>query len=361
MIDWISCKLPIGNEHPHLDAGQHLILDHQGEIEKAYPRPLPLEGSHDSRLLIASAWHPGNPARRLRPGASYLYLSGNPIKFWQGHNLFGTDDLKHLLAVTAERVCALLRIETTPEVRSLWWGGWVPLTRVDSTIMLHYGSRQDVRAVIRTASLHSRSRHGAAQTRGGTVYLGLASRRWTLKLYSKGDELDNKSMKHQLPTQLSHRDKLTNYADTALRVELQLRGLELERRGLSMAAAWSPTTSLDVLREKLETTTMHVNHRIPSEILEDLPGRLVAVYEAWRAGHDLRALYSRTTFYRYRKQLLELGVDILAPSPLPDPDQTENVVPLNRVLEGVPATVPDWAKDTPLYFQPPRPLKAVGQ
>lgn len=358
MIDWVSCKLPLGDSAVDLPAGQHLIVSPDGEITKMYPTPLPIEGSHESRLFVAPAWHPGNPARRLKPGASYIYLSGNPVKWWQGHNLWGTDDLKGLIAITATRLCALLNLDVSCEVRALWWGGYLPLTRVDSTLMFGYDSRHDVRAVLRSATKYCRSRHGAAQTKGSTVYLGLGSRRWTLKLYSKGDELDSKSVKHQLPEKLLRRSECIEYADTALRVELQMRSLELERRGLSLAAAWEPSTPFDVVTEKLEGLTMPVTHSIPSEVLERLPGRLVGVYEAWQAGHDLRGYYSRGYLYKLRKQLLECGVDILAPAPARD--ENENVVPLNRLIMGEPIGVPDWARDTELYFQPPR-LLAMGE
>lgn len=217
--------------------------------------------------------------------------------------------------------------------------------------MLQYQTRLDVRSVLRACGLHARSRHGAAITRGSTVYLGLASRRWTLKLYSKGDEIQAQGKNHGLPHAIEHYEDLTTYADTALRVELQLRQLELKRHELDLAVCWSPSTPLEVLRSKLEGITMATLHTLPSQDLQYMPGRLVAVYEAWRAGHDLRALYAKTTFYRYRRELLELGIDIADAPPL-EPT-TENVVPLNRLLEGHLATIPDWAHNTPLYFDPP--------
>ena len=46
-------------------------------------------------------------------------------------------------------------------------------------------------------------------------------------------------------------------------------------------------------------------------------------------------------FYRYRKQLKEYDIDI---SILRDVDkEPSNVIPLIRVLEAVPAGIPDWA------------------
>lgn len=346
MIDWVTCKLPLRSALEERRTGGHFILtDKDGTIEKDTARALPVTGSHDSRLHVYT-------------NGSFLYWQGNPAKFFQGHNLFGSDDLHAIVCSTSERICHLLELEVSPTDRAGWWKGWVPLSRVDCTIMLEYATRADVRSVLRSAELYAASRHGSAVTRGNTVYLGLGSRRWSLKLYSKGDELESRSQSHHLPDRIAHRQELEQYADTALRVELQLRRLELVRRGLALIGAWTPQTVLEALQSKLEAITMGTQHRMPSEVLDELPGRLVGVYEAWRQGHDIRAIYSRATFYRYRKELLEYGINIENPSP-PAVQDAVNIVPLNRVLEGRLAEVPEWAQGTSLYFDPPLPTKRV--
>lgn len=343
MIDWVSCKLPIGDAHPELVGSHHFIVDGWGNVEKGWGTHMPIEGSHESRIFVKG------------DGSTSVYVTGNFVKWWQGHNLWGTDDLHHLVAITAERVCGLLDLDVTPEVRSLWWGGYVPLTRVDCTVMLKLWSRPDVRAVLHAVERGARSRRSVAVSRGSTVYLGLGSRRWTLKLYSKGDELDSKSLKHQLPPAMMYREQLLDYADKALRCELQMRGLELETRGLALAGAWDVGTATEELKRRMEAMTMQESFELPSEVLAKLPARLVVVYDAWRSGRDLRSLYSRRTYFRIRRQLLDLaGVDISVPVPL---DPPENVVSFHRVLEMEPMGVPEWAIDAGLYFQPPRPLK----
>jgi II/X family phage/plasmid replication protein len=63
----------------------------------------------------------------------------------------------------------------------------------------------------------------------------------------------------------------------------------------------------------------------------------------------LRVILPRKTFYRYRKQLQEHGIDIAVRQPHED---RSNVVPLMRVLEAKPAPIPDWAYGTHLLFEP---------
>lgn len=88
---------------------------------------------------------------------------------------------------------------------------------------------------------------------------------------------------------------------------------------------------------------------LPTTALENLPPRLVAVYHLWQEGHDIRAMFPKPTFYRYRKGLLPLGVDLAVRQPHED---RSNVVPLIRVLEAVPMEPPAWAYGTSLLVGP---------
>jgi hypothetical protein len=185
------------------------------------------------------------------------------------------------------------------------------------------------------------------------------SRRWTLKLYSKGDEVCSKKKGHGLPDEIEHRAELLEYADRALRVELQLRALELVHRGLQLAGAWKGGTPMEQLAIALEGLQVCETFELPSDVLERLPGRLLGVYEAWHGGHDLRAYYSKATFYRWRRQLLDAcGVDIAVMHE--HEEVPANVLPFRRVIEVQAMSVPEWARDTPLYFDPPAFAKSVA-
>jgi len=85
------------------------------------------------------------------------------------------------------------------------------------------------------------------------------------------------------------------------------------------------------------------------DTLDELPGRLIAVYKLWKDGEDLRALYPKASFYRYRAELMKHGIDINVRQPA----KPENVIPLVRVLrpEAI-SQVPDWAVGTELYSDP---------
>jgi II/X family phage/plasmid replication protein len=100
----------------------------------------------------------------------------------------------------------------------------------------------------------------------------------------------------------------------------------------------------------LSTLEISDSTMIDTTALDALPARLKAVYQLWKEGHDLRELYPPRTFYRYRKELLAQGIDIaVKQARREDPS---NVIPLKVVLVAKPATIPDWAMGTSLYFNP---------
>ena len=41
-------------------------------------------------------------------------ISGNPAKFLQGHNVFGTNDLKYLVAKMIDKLCMMDKLELKP-------------------------------------------------------------------------------------------------------------------------------------------------------------------------------------------------------------------------------------------------------
>jgi II/X family phage/plasmid replication protein len=90
---------------------------------------------------------------------------------------------------------------------------------------------------------------------------------------------------------------------------------------------------------------------LDSDIIETLPTRYKLIYQSWKDGHDLRTILTRPTFYRHRSALLAYGVDIAIKQ---DRQEAEisNVVPIRVVLVGKPVSVPDWAYNTHLYYQP---------
>lgn len=345
MIDWLSFVVPCRHSAP-ITGGEVLSIKGTGELEWVTRKRTTVAGSFSTGLQLRTASHTPEPL-------THLEISGNPVKFFQGHNLWGTDDVPALVLATMERVCAVLGIAPHPDDVAAWMRGDVQLTRVDCTESFHLNSLAEVLAWLRAAEQTAHLSHrGRGQLfKGSTLYFGKNSRRWALKLYAKGQEIKAKGHGQdsilQLPSAVA-------WAERTLRAELTLRSMELKRLHLDYVRDWIPVEGVpfagteQLLRERLGNMTMTTTKHLSAEVMESLRPALRVAVQAWEGGSDLRATLSRPTFYRYRKELLAHGIDIATLQPR----EVSNVVPLHRVLEAVPAKIPDWAVGTPLYFEP---------
>ena len=185
------------------------------------------------------------------------------------------------------------------------------------------------------------ARRGRGVFAGDTLYYGKNSRRWSLKMYSKGHELQKRKLSKELDI-----PELQDFADKALRIELTLRSLELKERGLHFAQRWTPDFAIMLLMEAIGKLEMSNNFSLNDDKLALLKPRLRLAYKAWLRGDDLRQDLPKMTYYRYRKELLEFGIDIANVQDVDKP--LDNVVPLVRVLEALPASIPDWAYEKKL-------------
>lgn len=352
MIDWLMFVAPLTHERgqggPFWN-GEVLstVPDPElGEaIEWAKLKRMPLVGSYSQQVFISSTDDDeGRPA---------ILVSGNPAKWFQGHNIFGSDDLPGLVLEMLSRICATAGISPTADELVLWASGCIELLRVDVTNSWELGNRARVRSALKaldsTAHLKHRGRgqfYGDALTFGAGTKSKRGSRRWSLTLYAKGPELEA----HPLPVDLAE-SSLPAFADGLLRAEVRMLAMELKREELHRVSAWGDNTAQELHARKFAGLQVSDATMLDAQVLEGLPGRLQGAHQLWRDGHDLRAIFSRNTFYRYRTELLKHGIDIAVQQERAGPDLS-NVVPLRVVLNAHPVQVPHWAVGTPFYFEP---------
>ena len=334
MIDWITAIIPCHHDEM-IFGGFVTSVSLDGEIDWRVEKKQQIVGSHESSISIKSLDN------------KHLFIDGNPAKWLQGHNIFGSDNLLGLVEALMHKLIPLLKLTPTDLDLQSWKTGLYELKRVDCTAMWDLPRRADVRSWLRAAEMQSKSRHGRPVTTGGTLYFGKNSRRWSVKFYAKGDEVEARG--HKLPDEIELRDNLIEYADNKLRGELTLRSIQLKEKSLSVAQQWSESTPIEQLIKYIESLNMSEQFSITPIALEGLPARLIAVYKLWKEGEDLRALYPKASFYRYRSEFLKQGIDIA----IRQPSKPDNIIPLIRVLrpEAI-AQIPDWAIGTSLYFDP---------
>lgn len=350
VIDWITFVAPL--QHVSGERGPF----YAGEVMATRPDPThpdgfcldwtvwkrkALVGSHSSVIQIQSTVD--------EHGCPAIWVSGNPAKWFQGHNIFGTDDLHGLVLEMLEVICKSAGLCPSQDDRSAWLQGRIRLSRVDVTYSFDLGTlpraRNAIQALDRTSRLKFR---GRGCYRGDSLIFGRGSRRSSLTLYCKGAEIEVKG--HQLPLLLQE-SHLPRTAAGLLRAEVRLLGLELKDRSLEYAHRWGDNAASELHRAFMAQLQIAEAFMLDAPSLEGLPGRLQLAYQAWKAGQDLRSTLSRPTFYRYRTELLKHGIDIGVRQEYRDAEAS-NVVPLPVVLHARPFETPEWAIGTPLYFEP---------
>lgn len=339
MLDWVTAKIPF-IAHGRLCDGQVFSVDRDGVVKYCIDQRLPVVGSHDEKIHIRTADVDSD-------GNTFLIeFSGNPVKFLQGHNVWGSSDLLLIMFEAMQAVSKILCCIQPRHVLEKWRQGLYQLSRVDLNEMYHFRDRAEVLAWLYTANQTSRTRSQGAVSRGSTVYWNKTSKRWSVKAYSKGQELAllrNKS--HHFP------DSLTDFSDSALRIELTLKSRELDESGLRTAENWRTISVSDLYADYVGRIQM-TEQKTTGEIFFQIKTRSVAAtYQMWLDGHDLRQILPHNTFYRHRRELLKHEIDISVPC-VQQEVKPSNVVPLKRVLEMKPASIPDWAYGTDLYFEP---------
>ena len=338
MFDWVTMRVPLTGMGV-INGGEVIIVDALGEVERRTEKRLLVEGSHSARVSV-------------RGGGDELQVSGNPTKFLQGHNLFGPSDLAPLLYQFLTTLAGQLGLVPTLSDLQAWRKGNVHLSRLDVTRMIDCDDDETVQRVLAAVGQVGRKKYQKGSVFGSeTVYIGLGSRRTQLKLYHKAVELLRPG--HKLPDTLAPdwHQKLLDFAAGKLRVECQIGSKWFNENPIARRAGiWDGDLAASMLDSELGTLEVSDTMRLPDNLVEGLPPKLVLVYDAWRAGRDLRGMYSNAQFYRYRKQLLAYGIDISQVQLRAVETEARYLAgfPIRDLLQRPGADIPDWAHNTPL-------------
>jgi II/X family phage/plasmid replication protein len=337
MVDFLSveCPDPFGQV---ITGGMVAKVDHDRKLEWSTFCRRNVAGSWSSQMTVRNlmADEVIVPLVRRRSG---LELSGNPAKFLQGHNLFGSDDVCGVLRATVEKVADSLGLPMS----SVDYGQ-SKLSRIDLTGSWLLPRAEDVlpflRAMEATVWCPYRGR-GVQDDNLGTLYYGKSekgkrAKDWQLKLYHKGREITV----HKLPEPAYYVPGLLEEVNRTVRVELTLRTAELKRLGLRRVSDWTPEKVATVWRTYVDRLDFsEATMRLDStDLAGTVKPRILDAVSSWKAGNDMRIGRCKSGFYKLRKEVREAtGIDIATAVP------RSNVVALRRIIEAVPAGRPAWA------------------
>lgn len=308
MIDWVKADLPLASplDLPH---GSVLRLSPDGEIE-----------------WQTIAWHDvpngsGDTSVRLRAWTDVLEISGNPNKWLNGHNLWGSDDLVGLTVDLARSALATLGARPPEPDEARWRAGGFAVKLAHVTLMFDLGTDDAVLEYLHWLEGASASNRRVNGLRKGST-VSWSTRSLRMKAYHKLQELvDTKGLaNHPL------RSQLLAWASGKLRWEVELRSRELKRLHLDTADMWlalGDTQKLALAYAKLVEMPTRQNPKVAGL---DVPRHLRGTLLLWTQRADLRVSLSKRTYYRHRRELLEYGYDITRP-----PTEDERTTPLERL------------------------------
>jgi len=314
MCDWVTAVIEAPTAYTRRyspwDSGYVGFFEPGGKLVRSSGRRQAVEGSYSSQITFRSS-------------TGYeLEISGNPVKYLQGHNLFGCDDWRSLFFSAAADMRDRVGLQF-PSPGSYRDFKPVRATRLDYTRSYrHPGGDAAAAAWLASVGPYSRSRYGTSSYKGDTLYFGAGSSYWTFKIYLKSAELLSPKRGHGLPSSLSRvqRRELLEWADGVLRFEVRLNSRALAKLPLGL----SPLQIWQKYYDKVQIMGGSVSPGVDDRLAGVTSGAVMA-FRLWQSGDgDTIRGFPRMTAYRYRKAIREaVGVDIFGPPPAPEPFDPE--------------------------------------
>ena len=314
MIDWIKIELFCNHKTP-INGDTIACVDPDGLVKWSTKAALGVVGSFDTRIQVRTLPRPIRPIPiDFGNNTHTISVEGNFVKFFQGHNVDGTNNLRGLILHMMDYLvneCPELELNPTELDKKGWLSGNIKIKRVDITESFDLGTDEAVESWLKGTTTNAQVAYkGRSVYTQGTVYFGKNSRHWSMKFYNKYSELKAKG--HRLPEEFhSQHEKMRGI----LRGELVFRIKKLEKLGLEYLNAWQTTTPFELYEEYIGKMMLGSRIKVSSEELDNMPRGLRSAYILWKDGNDVTQLYSRAQMYRIKKGLLEYGIDVTACRP----------------------------------------------
>lgn len=320
MIDWLDVEIPF--QHRPIEQGRRIILSPDGEIQFQSPILRSVENDFDSEGSYCASIAVSSIDNDYVAGHFYSYrqtdkvygisIKGNPTKYLQGHNIFGISCIRSLLIATIKDIFPKLGFsdfEQASIISSI--KNWrFAVTRIDITKMFNLGSDAAVNEYLQMLPRTVKARGDRTDFVKNTFYIGRNSGLWAFKFYNKFKEINSVSKKHKLPDFLP--EQLKDFVCGQLRAELVLRKKMLDRLNLTKQPQHLQT-EIDNLFNAFAGKMEMKNQTINSIDYSELSCVYLKTIKLWKDGKHLKSELPHNTFYRHRRKLLELGIDIAKP------------------------------------------------
>lgn len=243
---------------------------------------------------------------------SRIRFRGSPIKFVQGHNVCGPNDLERILFEATRRALHTLGIEVREAKlrRAVKEGN---LSRVDVAVGFRCGSESQVSAALSQLPFALRgSRYMISSYFGESVYVRNRSGYRIVKLYDKRKAIEKLDIKEWELKDLKDRELLLKYARRLIRFEVSLLQPLLKRSGLDTVHQWHDFDVREFVLSEIDRLKLSSHKFVNLSAIEKEigSGSLKRLLTLWYFRDDFARLYSHRTLATARRDLAKLGIDI---------------------------------------------------
>lgn len=319
-----------------------------------------LDTGDQTREYIRGYNHPGSydTSIRIRSDGSVIEVSGNPSRYGRPSNLFGRSSIDECITLY-NRILEGLNLPGFYDLQLLHSVREMQISSTDAVVIErpiitrvdvteNYKTENVMQTIRHLSSHHYRTGSGHLYANGRTTDWNRGSRRVYVKYYDKGYEM---SMRKKTERNDEREQEYCKYHNI-IRFEASFKSMWLKRNGLDDPRHWHESTLSEITepyrfheRQQTEITDLdNVVKRLMAFKIKEADAKRAELYlRSWLQGANLYESLSRRTYYRYRKILLNLGLDIRNPCDI----STLPVRTRKLVLE--PVAVPEW------YELPPGP------
>ncbi|VVE37383.1 hypothetical protein PPN31114_03977 [Pandoraea pneumonica] len=266
----------------------------------------------------------------LENGAA-INICSSPLTPLQGHNVFGSDNVRVLCSTLICAVLNALQLEYTERQRVAWRAGKFTLGAFDITYRFGLPEGVTLKQILEHIRLTLPWEfRPAVSSQGVGIRFEVPRRNAAFLLYDKAQKLTDqrtRSLKY-LRAVVGDDDVekilagLNAAALNSVRVELKLDKKYLAQHKLNRGSAWTVEKVREVFWE--ETAHLRLESYVPLRQLRNkidgVGKHLHYILELWAREADLRAICPASTFDRHRSAIRKAtGIDILLDHPMIEP------------------------------------------
>ncbi|WP_242559949.1 phage/plasmid replication protein, II/X family [Pandoraea capi] len=286
---------------------------------------------------------------------SAINIRTTPLTPLQGHNVFGSNNVRMLCSTLICAVLKALTFQLTEQQCAAWQAGHFALNALDITqrFALPDGLTQEriFEHILRNSAWEFRP---AVISEGTGVRVEAPRRHAAFLLYDKAQKLADQRTRSLKYLRAVVGDKyvekiwkgLNFSASNSVRAELKLEKKYLSQHKLTRGAAWTEERVHEVFWE--EMAHLRFESYVPLQQLRDkvdgVDKHLRYILELWARDAPVRSICPVSTFDRHRRAIRKAtGIDILLDRPMIDP------LPLAEIfsVDNMRPDFPKWASSYP--------------